>query len=66
MTLDHLKSEIGKLPPHERVALTAWLVEQDEQAWDEQIASDARAGKLDALIRRADREHADGTLREAP
>ena len=66
MTLDALKSEIAKLPQKERAVLAAWLIEKEESAWDEQIKADFESGKLDSLIRHAERELKDGTIREAP
>lgn len=66
MTIELLKAEIEKLPPRERAALVRWLQDQDDLAWDEQISSDYRAGKLDRLIERAEKEFDDGTIREAP
>jgi hypothetical protein len=66
MTLEALKSEITKLPREQRAALVRWLEEQDEQAWDQQIRDDYRAGKLNELIERAEKEFDDGTIREAP
>jgi hypothetical protein len=66
MTLQTIKAEIEKLTAEDRAALTAWLQAQEEAAWDEQIVADYRAGKLDELIRRAEKEVEDGTIREAP
>ena len=66
MTLDALKSEIEKLSRQQRSALAAWLAEQEEQEWDEQIRDDYRSGKLDDLIKRAENEFNKGTIREAP
>jgi hypothetical protein len=66
MTLDTLKAEIRRLSPQERDALAQWLDAQDSDAWDQQIAADYRAGKLDDLIRRAKHEYDDGKIREAP
>ena len=66
MTLEALKAEITRLSTAERTALAEWLQAQEEAAWDGQIAADYRAGKLDELIRRAEQEHRDGTIREAP
>jgi hypothetical protein len=66
MTLEAIKSEIEKLSPQEQAALRAWLQLQEDDAWDEQIAADYRAGKLDELIRRAKNEFDAGTIREAP
>jgi hypothetical protein len=66
MTLDALKAEIEKLSPPDRSTLALWLSEREEEAWDEQIRADHRAGKLDALIGRAKNEYNDGSIREAP
>jgi hypothetical protein len=66
MTLDALKSEIDKLSPQERAALADWLWRQEDEAWDEQIRRDYRAGKLDELIHRAEKELDEGSIREAP
>jgi hypothetical protein len=66
MTLDALKSEIGKLSPQERAALADWLDEAGEKAWDDQIRKDFRGGKLDELIRRAEKEFDDGEIGDAP
>ena len=54
------------LRPQERAALVAWLWREEDEAWDEQIRSDHRAGKLDKLVERAEKEFDDGTIREAP
>jgi hypothetical protein len=66
MTLQSIKAAIEKLPRPDRAALTAWLADQEEQEWDEQIRADHRAGKLNALIDRAEKEFDEGTIREAP
>lgn len=66
MTLDALKIEIEKLARSDRAALAEWIQLQEDQTWDEQIRQDHRAGKLDALIGRAEKEFDDGTIREAP
>jgi hypothetical protein len=66
MTLDTLKIEIEKLSPADRAQLATWLSEQQDAAWDQQIRGDFRTGKLDRLIKQAQREMNDGTIREAP
>lgn len=66
MTLEVIKAEIEKLTAAERATLAAWLQAQEDQAWDEQITADYRAGKLGDLIRQAEKEFDDGTIREAP
>lgn len=56
MSLTEIKEAIGKLRPEERTALTAFLVQQDNAAWDQQIDRDAASGKLDRLFEEADEE----------
>jgi hypothetical protein len=66
MTLDALKAEIGRLNPKDRESLAQWLEAQESAAWEQQIAADYRAGKLDHLIHGAKKEFDEGTVREAP
>ncbi len=66
VTLDMLKGEISNLPADERRALGEWLNEMLEKEWDEQIAADFAAGKLDFLIDRAIVEDREGMTRELP
>jgi hypothetical protein len=47
-------------------ALTAFLVELDNAAWDKQIEADAASGKLDFLFEEAEKERTRGTLRDWP
>ena len=66
MSLAEIKQAAAQLPPHELTELTAFLVERDQAAWDEQIEKDAASGKLDRLFEEADSERAKGTLRDWP
>jgi len=50
-TVEKIEAEILKLSSEEFSQLTSWLLELDEQRWDEQIAKDAAAGKLDFLAK---------------
>ena len=52
-SFEEVKSDIGALPFREYRKLTHWLSERDWQAWDEEIARDSAAGKLDFLIEEA-------------
>jgi hypothetical protein len=62
--IDELKADIEKLPTHELAELYRWLSEKDWENWDKELEADARAGKLDFLVREALEEKARGKLRE--
>lgn len=47
--IEALEKKIQELSPEELADFRAWFLEYDAAAWDEQIASDAKSGKLDAL-----------------
>jgi hypothetical protein len=66
MSLAEIKQAAAQLPPDELTALTAYLVERDQAAWDEQLEKDAASGKLDRLFQEAESERAKGTLRDWP
>ncbi|MEI9894892.1 MAG: hypothetical protein WDN28_13655 [Chthoniobacter sp.] len=56
MGLAEIRVEIAKLTDRERTKLLQELAEADAEAWDRQIAGDAKAGKLDALAEEALRD----------
>jgi hypothetical protein len=62
-TVETITSAIAQLPPEQVAQIRAWLAEYDERQWDEQIAQDERAGRLDALADRALAEHRAGRTR---
>lgn len=53
-TLVEIEAAIKQLPEPEARRLAAWLQDYLEDAWDQQIAADAAAGKLDGLIAQAE------------
>jgi hypothetical protein len=55
---------VRQLSPKELAELAAFISQQDNRAWDEQIEQDAASGKLDFLFEEAAREGADGKLRD--
>ena len=63
-TLDDIKSQVEKLPTAERVELLSWLSDLDHADWDQQIARDLSAGKLDALIAETDADRKAGHGRD--
>lgn len=66
MSLTEIKSAVRQLPPEELAELAAFILEQDNAAWDKQIEQDAASGKLDFLFEEAERERAAGKLRAWP
>ena len=66
MSIAEIKDAIEKLPPKKRGELLRWIHEWEDDEWDQQMAHDADAGKLDFLIREADQARKKGSLREWP
>ena len=48
-----IENAIQKLTPQEIKAVADWLQEFREEMWDQQIETDAKAGKLDKFIAKA-------------
>jgi hypothetical protein len=48
-TVEQIKDAIRQLSPAELAEFRAWFAELEAAAWDEQIARDAAAGRLDGL-----------------
>jgi hypothetical protein len=66
VSLAEIKSAVRELSPKELAELAAFIVDQDNIAWDKQMDTNAEAGKLDFLIEQADRAEATGKLRDWP
>jgi hypothetical protein len=62
-TVKQIEAEILKLSPQELSQLANWVLDLDEQRWDEQIKQDIAAGKLDFLAQEALAEFAAGNSR---
>lgn len=54
--LDQIEQQIRDLSASEFAELREWVLERDWVAWDEQIKSDAAAGKLEHLVSEAQAE----------
>ena len=52
-TLEQIEFAILTLPTQEFQRLREWLLELDQQHWDQQIEQDVNDGKLDALAAEA-------------
>ncbi len=55
-----LERQVEQLDPKELAEFRNWFLEFEADAWDRQIEQDAKAGKLDALARKALEDHAAG------
>lgn len=75
MSVQELETVIAQLPPTDLAELAHWLQEfqagqetqaqeQEADAWDQQIAADAKAGRLDALLARAKEQVQAGQYRQ--
>jgi len=65
-TVEEIEQAIEKLPVQEKWGLHNWLSAQMADAWDRQIESDIKAGKLDLLAEEALREYREGKTRPFP
>jgi len=52
-TVEEIEAAILQLPPDQMAAFRAWFAEFDTAAWDQQIAADDAAGRLDWLVQEA-------------
>ena len=55
-----LERQVEQLDPKELAEFRNWFLEFEADAWDRQIEQDVKAGKLDALARKALEDHAAG------
>lgn len=62
MKVEQLQREIEELPENEFLRLRRWFIEKDWERWDQQLESDAEAGKLDFLVAEGAAAKAQGKL----
>jgi hypothetical protein len=62
-TVEQIEAAILNLSPQELSHLANWILDLDEQRWDEQIERDIAAGKLDFLAQEALAEFEAGNCR---
>ncbi|MES3007867.1 MAG: hypothetical protein V4751_08865 [Pseudomonadota bacterium] len=62
--IEHIEQQIRELSAREFAELRDWVLEQDWQAWDAQIESDSRTGKLDKVLAEARADYLAGRSRE--
>jgi len=58
--VEGIESQLKQLTAEELRAFRSWFAEFDADAWDHQIESDAKSGRLDELAERALRDHQAG------
>ena len=58
--VETLERQVEQLAPKEFAEFRNWFLEFEADAWDRQIEQDAKAGKLDALARKALENYAAG------
>ena len=58
--IENLERQIKELSAAELTAFRDWFAAFDAEAWDRQLETDVRAGKLDALAEKALKAHASG------
>jgi hypothetical protein len=63
-TLEAAEKVVAQLSPAELAQFRRWFAEFDGEIWDDQIESDAAAGKLDALAAEALAEYNSGKATE--
>jgi len=66
MSIAEIEEAIKSLPKDKLAEFDQWYHDFLDDQWDEQIAADARAGKLDFLLEEVREAEADGTLRPFP
>ncbi len=64
--VEEIEAAIQHLPPEEYQRLVQWFRSREQARWDEQMDRDTSTGKLDFLFEEAERESAQGLLREWP
>jgi hypothetical protein len=65
-TVEEIKAAIEKLSLSERGQLERWLHGWTDDDWDQQMRSDAQAGKLGRLLDEVDEEIREDQLRDLP
>ncbi|MBL8044398.1 MAG: hypothetical protein JNL86_15935 [Nitrospira sp.] len=61
--IEQLEKTVLNLSPKDLAQFRAWFFEFDARVWDEQIASDLKAGKLNSLLAEGRAEYEQGKTR---
>jgi hypothetical protein len=63
-TVTEITGAVQRLPKRDLARFRKWFADFDAQLWDRQLESDVAAGRLDALVREATRDHRSGRTTE--
>ena len=64
--VEEIEAAIDRLRPEEYRRFVQWFRAREQQRWDDQLDADSVAGKLNFLFDEANKESAEGPLREWP
>lgn len=64
--VEEIEAAIEGLSSEDYRRIVEWVLAREQERWDEQIDRDSAAGKLDFLFEEAERETAQGLVREWP
>jgi predicted esterase len=59
-TVADITGAVKRLPKKDLARFRKWFAEYDASVWDRQLKADVTVGKLDALVREAQRDHRAG------
>jgi hypothetical protein len=59
-TVKEMTGAVTLLPKRDLARFRKWFADYDAAGWDRQLESDVGAGRLDALIQEAQRDHRGG------
>ncbi len=59
-TIQDIETAVAQLTPEQLADFRAWFAAYDAQSWDQQLAADVAAGRLDALADEALRDLREG------
>jgi hypothetical protein len=62
--VEEIEQQIQKLSREEFAELRDWVLQQDWNAWDAQIETDVKSGKLDKLVSEGRAEYEAGKARK--
>jgi hypothetical protein len=60
MSVHEIETAISQLPPDELAELLTWIEEYRADAWDREIAEDAKAGRFEVLRERVRKQRQAG------
>jgi hypothetical protein len=65
-TVREIKQAMRKLPLGKRLEIVNWAIREANEKWDKEMTADARAGRLDFLVKEGKEASAKGKLHPFP